>query len=240
VSIRQFQNLASGKFLPTPEIVSRVFNKEDAANRHLLIRAYFESHLPDVKVHEDLLNYLRMHLSQAIETGKFDWDKMDHHIYSESQLSTLINHSDSFRLWRRLLLFERFRKDDPTIHPDSLKHLLQAELVKSQGNIIRPSSSMFRIPRYGNAAPKVIAKTSEFILKHLENFVSLEGSERQELSFFMQLVTPEMSKLIRQQLHGFLKWAQSHVILDPEHHDGPVVPLVSVVFAKELFEQEMK
>lgn len=239
ISLRQFRNIESGVIPPTIELLGRMFSCEAFELRHELLQAYFNSHLGQKPEFSELISYIGGHLSQSLVAGKFDWESLKYTFYNDGQLDLLVKNAAAFKLWRRILLLDKVPASDPGIDKKALEALIDEELVKRDGRYLKPRSSLFRIPAYGKAPPRTIAKTYDFIRNHLDNYLSREGSERQELKFSMQLMTPEMAKTAREQAAAYIRWFQSHVVLNADTYKGPLVPVVGVIFCKELFDAEL-
>ncbi|MGE0616310.1 MAG: hypothetical protein AB7P04_11785 [Bacteriovoracia bacterium] len=239
ISFRQFQNVESGKQAPTPKLLSAIFNHEPAASRHVLIQAYFSSHLADDASSAPLQKYLAKNLTQSLEEGRFEWDARDHRSYSEAQLDFLTQTPDAMRFYRRLILVERVPKQEIKLSRKLLAQMADLELIEVDDKYIRPSSVLYRLPKFGSSNPRIVSKAHEFILNQVTLYMSKEGSERQEISYAFQLVQPEIARAAREQLRLLKQWVQSHVVLKTPSQDPRLVPLLFVGVCKELESHEI-
>jgi hypothetical protein len=240
ISFRQFQNLEAGTSSPTVDVLAKIFEKESTATRHTLIGAFFESHLYGQSSGEALLKYMSKHLTTALEEGHFNWERAEHRQYSESQLDFLNSNSEVMRLHRKLILFEKINRAEVTISPKLLKQMKEHELIDYDTKTIRPSTVRYRLPKYGTANPRMVAKGHDFILKQIELFISKEGSPKQELAYAFQTVDVNIAKAALEQLRLLKEWIQSHVHSGTPSSEKDLVPLVFIGLAKELESHELE
>lgn len=239
ISFRQFQNIEAGKTPPSPELLAKIFNQEPSSNHHRLIQAYFNSHFAGSDEGKPIAEYVSKHLTEAMIEGKFNWDTKPHRQYSESQLDFLNTNLEALRFHRRLILEEKVTRSTAPIPAKTLKRMLDLELVEVDQKVIRPSTNRYRLPKYGTANPRMVARGNDFILKQVDLFLSKEGAEHQELSYAFQMVEPRIAETARRQLRLLKEWVQSHVSLKTPDKDAEIVPLIFVGFCKELGRHEI-
>ncbi len=239
ISFRQFQNLEAGNSPPTVETLAKVFSKEPTATRHTLVKSFFESHLNDQEFGEGLLKYLSKHLTTALEEGSFNWERSQHRQYSESQLDFLNKNREAMRFHRKLILFEKLPRETVSASQKLIKQMKEQELIHEDEKFIRPSIVRYRLPKYGTANPRMVAKGHEFILNQIDLFISKEGSPKQEFAYAFQTVDANIAKAALEQLRLLKEWIQSHVSSETPDSENSLVPLVFIGLAKELENHEL-
>lgn len=239
VSFRQFQNIESGKTPPSADLLAKVFDKEPVAHHQPIIQAFFESHLSNKTYAAGLLKYVSKHLTHALEEGSYSWDAVEYRPYSESQLSFFLDNPEAMRFHHKLMLYERLPKKEITISERQILEMEKLELIERDLKQIRPSIKRYRLPRYGAAGPRLVARAHQMIFKHVELYASLEGSEKQEVAYALQFVDKTIAKAARLQLRSLKEWVQSHVSLKDPTKDPNLVPMVFVGFCKELEDKEI-
>ena len=104
------------------------------------------------------------------------------------------------------------------------------------GGVVQVTNKTFRAPSYENSHPRLVAKSTDFIINHIAAYLSKEGSPDQQLRYSMLNVKPEVADLILEQMEFFKKWVQSLAEID---HDSSHIPFVFVSFGKKLRETEL-
>ncbi len=74
-------------------------------------------------------------------------------------------------------------------------------------------------------------------MKHIDVFISREGSEKQELGYATQMVSRDVADRILEQLRYFKQWVQSLSMSDTTDKS---VPFIFVGFAKTLEKRDLK
>jgi len=240
ISLRHFQQIESGKHVPSAEILAALFAVTSASSRRTLVMAYFVSVFPDTSSVgvSPLLDYLEQHLAPAVETESTSlWEKTKRSMmYSEQQLDYLIQNPDAFQFHRRVMLLESTPKSDCKLTKEKLKRLETLDLVSVSGSEIRPSRTLYRIPHYDNSSPRVVGKATDYIFKHLDVYSAREGSSDQELAYAMQMVSEPVAEKILDQMRAFKRWVQSLASTDV----GPkFVPLLFIGLVKQLDRKEL-
>lgn len=237
ISLRHFQLIETGKRAPTEKLLALLFERVPASQKKTVVLAYFRSVLEGRSQSQGILDYLEQHLTPAIETSKRSiWVEKRVAVYSDEQLSYLTQNSDAMRFYKRVLVYDKSKKSDVTVSPQKLRQLINLNLLEEKKNEIVATQTLYRIPSYSNSNPRSVALGTEFILKHLDIYVSREGSVDQELCSAQQLVSPEVARRVIDQLQAFKKWVQSLAVSSPTTDS---VPLVFVGFAKRLGNKEI-
>lgn len=239
VSLRHFQGVAAGERMPSEEILLAVFGIISGSEQKACITAYFESVLEKQKTNRELfLEYLDQHLSPGVESEtKSIWETgPTHMIYSDEQLDFLTKNPDALRLHRKALLFDKVPLTEVRLPKAKLDQLIELGLTQIENNFVLPSRQTYRLPNYDNSSPRSVAHATDYILAHLHNFISREGSPKQTLGYAMQNVKKKTAVAIVKQMESFKKWVQSQATKE----EGPdIVPLIFVGLAKELEKKEI-
>ncbi len=119
---------------------------------------------------------------------------------------------------------------------EKLNKLKELELISFEGKVIKPSSTLYRIPNSNISSPRSVAKASDYILKHIDLYISKEGSPNQELKYYMLMVEPHVAETILQQLNSFSLWVNS---VGSTKTDDTVVPIVFFGFTKILERKDL-
>lgn len=238
ISLRHFQQIEAGKYPPSEQLLLVVFNRVQASDRHVVVTSFFNSIFGPLENSKGLLEFLMRNLSPAIgEETKSIWESGRRLMtYSDAQLDYLSSHPEAMRFHKRLLLLEDCTIDRSPVPQSMLKALQDLDLIEVKGRNVVPSRSLYRLPHFENSGPRSVAKATDHILKLVDLYVSREGSQKQELSFGLQMVTPVVANRILEQMRAFKRWVQSLATTDT----GPnVSPLIYVGFAKELDRKEL-
>jgi transcriptional regulator with XRE-family HTH domain len=239
ISLRHFQQIESGKYPPSEKLLLAVFGESEAADRKALVIAYFKSVLETDARAKDLLEYLSNYLLPEINSQKENIWESDRKrmFYSEEQLDFLIENPDAMRFHKRVMLYEGIPiKDAERLAEAKLKRMIDLDLLTLTGDKVLPSRNLYRIPTYENSGPREVAKGSEYILRHVDLFLSREGNDQQVFAQAMQLVTPTVAKRILEQMEAFKRWVQSTAAAGT---DESLVPLLFVGFTKLLSPKEL-
>jgi len=241
ITMRQFQRLEKGEVPPTVQLIAKIFDKEEPGEKHKLIQAFFWSHL-DSKEHKHFLDFLANNLSEGLAEGSFSWEKVEYQYYSEQQLEMFLTNSQAFRLHKRVLLYEQ-QEVNKTVNPAAMKALIEhdlARVIRKKGRTyLVPGINRYRTPLYKFAPSRVVRKSHEFMFRHVNEFASLEGSDKQVIYYTCQLVTPQIAQLARQQLKVYRDWLQTHVVKETKEEDPSLLPVVFFGFCKELEDNEL-
>ncbi len=186
-----------------------------------------------------ILDYLDQYLLPAADTevkGLFETAKV-YRIYSTDQLQFLIDQPEVLRFYMSLMLLEDLKISLCPISKAHLKTLEDLELITFKNGEITPSIQVMKLPRFEDSNPRAVTKASEFIMKNVDLFLAKEGHRNQELSFTIQMVSPEDADLILDRTRSLKRWIQSLGKRDvkPTH-----VPIISVGFCKALEPKDLK
>src|SRR5690606_35961604 len=108
---------------------------------------------------------------------------------------------------KRVMLYEGLALKDAERLPEAkLKRLIELDLLTLTVDKVLPSRNLYRIPAYENSGPREVAKGSEYIRRHVDLFLSREGSDTQVFAQAMQLVTPTVAKRVHEQMEAFKRW----------------------------------
>jgi hypothetical protein len=238
ISLRHFQQIEAGKYPPSEKLLAALFGKVPASDRRAVVLAYFRSVFESSQEGDSLVQYLDKHLLPALESEKKSiWESNRRlMMYSEAQLDYLIQNPDALRFHKRILLLESVPVKSCELSKKKLKELEELDLIEMKSSEIAPSRTLYRLPHYDNSSPRAVAKATDYILKHIDLYVSKEGSTAQELSYAVQMVSPAVAEQVLEQLRAFKRWVQSLASKDI----GPQVrPLIFVGFAKQLESKEL-
>lgn len=238
ISLRHFQQIESGRYPPSEKLLAVLFLRTPAPERRTLVVAYFRSIFGPIPGSEALIDYVDQHLTPALEReSKSLWESgRKVMMYTEEQLDFLTKNADALRFHRRVLLLENLKKDQCPLKKEKLEQMIELDLLSLSGNEIRPSRTVYRIPNADNSGPRAVARATDYILKHLEVYAAREGSDEQELSYGMQMVSPAAAERILEQMKAFKRWVQSLASTEV----GPEVsPLLFVGFARKIDRKEL-
>ena len=172
--------------------------------------SYFESALDGTEP-KHLRDYLAGQLTPAPpRADKSIWETdRPLMIYSEEQLQFLAKTPEAMRLHHRLLLWEDVPKRTLGTLTETAQKLVDHELAAWEGEHLKSSRTLFRVPRYEESAPSAVRKGTRFLLAHLDTYLSEEGGADQEVTYAMQLVSPSVARTIRTEMVKFKKWVQA-------------------------------
>ena len=235
ISLRHFQQIESGKYPPSQELLLALFQDVSAADRRALVLAFFKSSPGKAG---PLLNYLDQYLLPSVEPdSKNLWQTgKKSGMYSEDQLEFLTLHTDAMRFHRRILLLGAVPKAQCILPKVKLDRLIELDLVSVEGNRIQPGRNSYRVPNDETSGPREVARASDYILKQLDHYISREGGKHQVLGYGMQMVSEEAAARILEQVSVMKRWVQS--LASTETGKGST-PLLFVGFAKKIESREL-
>lgn len=233
ISLRRFYQIESGKEIATLHLANKICEFLNPSDQKTFLLAYF---------HHALKGQQKNHFSLFISGSSSSipgniispWEKRKtlYNVYSQDQLSYLNSNIDAFTLHRELLLYEEINLDEINVKPSVLNKFKELELGDVRGKKLYPNRTLYKLPRFEDSPPKSVALASDFIMKHMENFMSKEGSLDQELAYSMQVVSEDHAKEILAAVARFKNWVQS---LDSNKTPGRgFVPIVFLGFSKIL------
>lgn len=238
IELRQWQLIENGKSAPSPRVFAEVFRLTPASERHIAIKAYFESLFADETTGVEILDFLENYLNPGIETSQRNLWESNRNVlfYNEAQMNYLRMNTDALRLFKKVLLFDEAPESSAGVVPSKIKALQELGLVEVSNGYVRPTRNLFRLPSYENSGPQLVSKANDLILDHLKMYMSREGSPNQELGYGMQLVEHSVGDRVVAQMKAFKRWVQSTA---SEKTDSSVSPLVFVGFVKKLSKKEL-
>lgn len=232
--LRRFFDFENGVDDPPLELLISFFNKSNASDRGKIIKAYFKTKCGGLKKSAALLNYLEAILSLADVQGSEEtiWDEdSKRKTYTDDQLDYLSNNESALRLHKNVLLYEEVSGDDLLGREDVIKNLVKLGLVKWDKNKLVPTKNLYRIPQRDFSPPKSVARANRFALKHIETYISPEGSDNQKLYYFSGLFKKDMAEKVLKKTKEFKNWVQ---LSSTYETDKDLTPLVFFTFAKAL------
>jgi hypothetical protein len=238
ISLRHFQQIGAGKHPPSESLFGVLFSKVPRSERKLLVLAYFESVLSEANISKEVGTFLQSSLMPQVDIetkGLFDGD-IRHVMYTEEQLVFLSNNTEALRFHKRLMLFGDVPIADTPLKTPVLSQMRTLDLVQVKEGRIKLNRDVFRLPHFDNSSSRAVSKATEFIFKHLDLYVSREGSESQELSFSIQLIPKSAAPMILEHMKMFKKWVQS---FGPQKPGPDTTPFVFVSFGKKMEPKEM-
>jgi len=235
ISLRHFQQIESGKYPPSEKILARVFESVSASEKRVVLLAFFHSVFSGKS---PLIDYLDQHLLPEVEQEQTGlWESSEHSmLYSEEQLEFLSTHINAMRFHRRILLLGKCLKTECDLPPASLNRLVDLKLVVVEKQYIQTSRTRYRVPNFENSGPKAVTKSSDYILTHLDHYISREGSPHQELGYAMQMVSEVAAGRILDQMKAMKRWV--HSLASTDSGKG-TTPLLYVGFAKKIQSREL-
>jgi hypothetical protein len=233
ISLRRFYQIENGKEVATLHLANKVCEFLNPSDQKTFLLAYFSLALKGQQ--KDNISLFISGSSSSIPGSIVNpWEKRKtlYNVYSKEQLSYLNNNIEAFTLHRELLLYEEINLDEVTINPLILNKFKDLELGEVRGKKLHPIRTLYKLPRFEDSPPKSVALASDFIMNHLDNFISKEGSIDQELAYSMQVVREDHAKEILHAISRFKNWVQS---LDSHKTPGNgFVPIVFLGFSKIL------
>jgi len=240
IKLRQFREIESGKTAPSTPLLIMLFDRLHGSEKKDLIVAFMESltELKGRKKGKAILEYLQQSLIPPLEkTSNSLWDSgLAHMTYSAEQLEFLSSNTDAMRLHKKVLLLDKLPLSRSNVKKADLQRLKELELVDFDAKNIFPSRIAYRIPNYKDSSARLVAKASDYIMKHVDVYISKEGSEKQQLAYALQMVDKTAAPRILEQIESFKKWVQSLASRDSGEN---VVPIIFLGFAKQLEEREL-
>jgi len=140
------------------------------------------------------------------------------------------------RLHHRLLLWEFVSNQDLKGREETTKLLIKYDLAEEKPDGLYPTRTLFRVPNFENSAPSAVRWGTRYLLKHLDAYISEEGSPKQEGIYAIQLVDPSVAERINAEMRKFKQWVQRVASQGTEAH---LVPYLMVGFGKQLDKREL-
>ncbi len=235
ISERQFRKISTDKSPPTAQLLSVLFDKTPQQDKNTLIIAFMKSLLAAKSsvASLNILDYLERNLTPPIDDKTQSlWEKRKKWMmYSNEQMSFLMENEEAFRLQKRILLIDNVPIKNCKLTDEKIKKMKDLDLIHIEKGLIKPSRSAYRIPNDRNSGSKATAYGSEFIIHHINTFVSKEGDDHQELAATSALLSKQAVERVLEQLRAFKKWVQS---LAQSEYTKETIPVVFVGFAKAL------
>lgn len=241
VKYRQFVQVENGTAKPNIEILLAAFGYSVPSEHNTLIASYFDTLLEDVEIDskEKLLEYLKVCLNPGLGShqDKTRNKKRQLDIISEEKLKLLNGDNVCLRLHEKVVLFEKLSvKELSTEELRVVPKLINADIIKREGSFIKPLFANYRLPTKDNSPLRAVSEGNKYILNLLNNFISYEDDESQELSYATGLFEPEVANKIKEQMITFKKWIQSEV---SEKNYDHLVPMIYIAFGKKLKKQQI-
>lgn len=254
ISENHIRQIARGDRLPTEEFLANIFAITPTPLQQSLIFAFFGSHLKSNQRGKKLMQYLKTRLGPALEQEEENiWERKKKEspdkvvrIYSDEQLDFLIANPDVFHFFKSVHIRDDrdyFLKDCP-LSEDKITRLLELGLLKlikddkTGKQKFRSGDYIFRVPSLKTrSSPKSRAKGFDFILAHVDEFFSREGSEKQAVVLSTQMSDPAFIRALFQNAETFHNYVQTGAkfVHDPDQ-DKPVVFFMAI---KELSDSEL-
>ena len=238
ISLRHFQSVENGSRTPPEALFVNLYKVIRPTDK----KAFVISYLTSLLIKEDseqIISYLEKYLSPEIEkTQKNIWDSRSSVYFTDEQVEFLIDNPDCFKFHKKLLLQEKIPLKLAPIKKSRLEEMKNLDLISINGKYILPFSTLCRLPTRETHGPKSVATASKYILKHLDVFLSREGTERQALGYGFQMVSEANAKRIHEQIISLKKWVQS--LASTASDKELTVPLVFVGFSKAIEWKELE
>ncbi|HAR41268.1 MAG TPA: hypothetical protein DCS07_01330 [Bdellovibrionales bacterium] len=240
VKLRQFREIEAGKIPPSVPLFVSLYERIESAEKKDLVCAFMHTlvTLKGDRRGKEIPEYLEQSLMPPLEKGAKDfWDETKTFMtYSAEQLEFLTQNPDVLRLHKQVLLFDSVPISSSYLRKADLERMKELELVEYNSKEIRPSRISYKVPGYRDSGARQASKATDYILKHVDLYISKEGSPKQELSYACQMVSQSAAQRIREQMLFFKRWIQS---LTVRENAPDSVPLVFMGFVKELEEREL-
>lgn len=238
ISLRHFQSVENGSRTPPEALFVNLYKAIRPTDKKAFVISYLTSLLASVDS-EQIISYLEKYLSPEIEqTQKNIWDSRSSVYFTDDQVEFLINNPDCFKFHKKLILQERIPLNLAMIKKSKIEEMKNLDLVSLKGKYILPFSTLCRLPTRETHGPKSVATASRYILKHLDVFLSREGTDKQALGYGFQMVSETNAKRIHEQIISLKKWVQSLAATTTDKES--TVPLVFVGFSKAIEWKELE
>ncbi|HLE01312.1 MAG TPA: hypothetical protein VJB59_13700 [Bdellovibrionota bacterium] len=236
MSLRNFQLIECGQQAPTPKAFAALFRQLKREEYREAVVSFFQS-VVDQDDHE-LIDYLEEHLTPAYErTEKSIWDSdRPTMFYSENQLDFMVQNKEAMRLHHRLLLWEKVPRAQLKGLEETAKKLVEFDLAEEKPDGLYPKRTLFRVPNFENSAPSAVRRGTRYLMKHLDVYISEDGTPSQEAIYAIQLVDPEVAKQINAEMKKFKQWVQRVASEGTSDH---LVPYMMIGFGKQLDKREL-
>lgn len=238
IKYRQFVSIENGKSLPNEEILLAVFKKVKPQDTSLLLKSFFKSRLGGMKGADSFLSYLHSNVETPLmkrEESLWDNNISKRPLYTDKQLDFLLENEMALKYYKRLLLYEKL--DITNVDESIYRSFMSLNLATKQGSLLIPSKTLYKVPKDKNeGGPRTRERATKYVLKHIDAFISYEGSENQSVGYFFGLFRPEVAEKIIDQAESLKKWIQNESLEKPQ--EG-AVPVVFVTFTKKLSEGEI-
>lgn len=237
ISLRHFQSVENGTRTPPECLFMSLFRTISPSDKKAYVISFMTSLLENTDS-SDLLSYLEKYLSPEIERKQQSvWDSKNSSYLTDEQMAFLIDNPDCFKFHKKLLMQEKVPLASIALKKQKIDDMKRLELIKVVGKYMIPYSIVCRLPTTETHGPKSVSIASNYILKHLDFFLSREGEDSQSLGYGFQMVTTSNARRIHEQVLSLKKWIQS-LASKPEAHE-PLVPLLFVGFSKTVTWKEI-
>jgi len=239
ISLRRWTQIAGGKTPPTEKLLLSIFNQTDALDKKHLISSFFKSIYSESNDSKTLLNYIDRFLLPSLEKPqKSVWEIKSTMYYSDEQLEYLTNNIKALRLFKKIFLLDDviLSVKDVDVDKKTLNKMVSLDLITIKKDKLYPGKKRYRLPKYGEHNSRTMSLASKFMLKHIDAYISYEGSDHQSLQFTTLMVTPDKAKIALEQIEAFKDWLLSLHESDP---NPDAVPLVFLGFLKMLGRYEV-
>ncbi len=211
ITYQQYHLIESGKQKPSEKFLCALFKKIPTVDHKIVILSYLRTVLNELDGGELILDYIFKYLTPPVSKGNKNlWEiKKNISLYSDEQLTFLTNNPRVMRFHKRVLLYENVPLAECPLRKDEIKKLKNLYLIKVMNKVVMPFNTFYQTPTPANSNPRSVSKATDYILKHIDLFISKEGSERQKLLYCIHMVPPHLVPTILEEFRAFKRWLDS-------------------------------
>ena len=238
ISLRHFQQLATGVRVPTELVVDRIFRQVSRKEQKSLLVSFFNSKLPE-NTKGGIISYLESSLPDSHTNIKGIWDSNKPQMFlSERQIIFLLENPEALKTYFLLSIKKRANLKNLNLSKKLIDEMLLLELIEFENDTLFPTKELLRIPTFQTSSHKTTDLGIQLILKCLDLFIDKRGSAKQKTAFTLQYVPKDMANVIGEQIER-LRYLIKSSGIDFDDQSIDHVPILFSAFYKEFLEQEV-